>query len=384
MNSIAKPRYYRNTGIDILRGLSILFVVLLHLNIHFSLGDSFVKEWLPSKLYSLLFWSGYNGVVVFFTLSGYLITLSAISKWGAVHKLNAKQFYLLRAARILPLLCALLILLSSLHLLGVPAFVINPDKASLVKVLLATLTFQMNWLQIQVGYLPANWDVLWSISIEESFYFFFPLLCLLVRSEKQFVGFLLVFFVISPWARVGLFPGNELGDRNHLAYVDAIAMGCIVALACVHSNLKKVVSWIALVVGGNLLIFSFAYKGTIYRLGLTTNGLNISLLILGTGLTLIWLHNNVRSKKQCLKLSWTYAWLVNWGRYSYEIYLTHMFIVIGASAVHKELSSVPDLLIPFLLCACLASYWFGKVIFHWFSEPLNQKIRNHFLPRKGV
>jgi peptidoglycan/LPS O-acetylase OafA/YrhL len=163
----------RNSDIDVLRGLSILTVILLHLNIHFEISDTFLKEILPKKLFSLLFWSGFYGVVVFFTLSGYLITNSIIKRWGTLSKVDLRTFYWYRFSRIVPLLSVLLIVLSILHLGSVCSFVIDPEQTSLGRVILSALTFHTNWLEIQVGYPPANWDILWSISIEETFYLFF-------------------------------------------------------------------------------------------------------------------------------------------------------------------------------------------------------------------
>ena len=375
MNPANSASSYRNTGVDALRGVSILAVLLLHLNIHFSINSSFIKEWLPAKLFSVLFWSGYNGVVVFFTLSGYLITLSSLNKWQSLEQLKVKQFYLMRAARILPMLVTLLLVLSLLHLLNIPGFVISPDRASLTQALFSALTFQMNWLQINVGYLPANWDVLWSISIEESFYLVFPLACLLVRNEKLFVALLIIFLVISPWARVSLFPDNELGDRNHLSYIDSLGIGCLVALLSSRLSILPNVKNASLVLGVVLLVISFAYKGMIYRSGLTQMGLNVSLLSVGVGLVLIWLHGR---QSRARRFSWTYHWLCRWGTFSYEIYLTHMFVVIVAAKIFTSFEVDITLLIPFLLISSLACYWLGKGIFYHFSEPLNKKIRHRF------
>ena len=50
MNSNEKLKK-RNAGIDILRGFSILTVILLHLNIQFGFSDTFLKEVLPKKLF---------------------------------------------------------------------------------------------------------------------------------------------------------------------------------------------------------------------------------------------------------------------------------------------------------------------------------------------
>ena len=196
----------RNVGVDLLRGLSILFVVLLHINIHFALSDSFLKAWLPAKLFNVFFWSGYHGVVVFFVISGYLITASSIKRWQSLDRIEVKTCYLIRAARILPLLLVLVLLLSLLHLLGVSGFTLNTNSVSLGQAVFSVLTFHMNWLQINVGYLPANWDVLWSISIEEMFYVFFPLLCFVVRRERLLILLLLIFFFSHHGHALDCFP----------------------------------------------------------------------------------------------------------------------------------------------------------------------------------
>ncbi len=48
---------------------------------------------------------------------------------------------------------------------------------------------------------------------------------------------------------------KELDDRNHFAYIDAIAMGCFVALLFAHFELKRVFKLVSLTFGSGLLIF---------------------------------------------------------------------------------------------------------------------------------
>lgn len=371
----------RNVSIDIIRGLAILSVLLLHLNIHFSYSGTFLKEWLPGKLFSLLFWSGFYGVVIFFTLSGYLITLSALRKWGALFDVNVMQFYALRAARILPLLIALLLVLVCLHYLQVSEFVVNEEQVSLGQTVFSALTFHINWLQIQVGYLPANWDVLWSISIEESFYLVFPVLCLLIRKEWHLVLILCTFFVISPLARTLWYVGNELGDRNHLAYIDSLSVGCFVALASVRLKLGKRIQLTSLVLGAGLLILVLVYRSFVYQAGLTKSGLNITLLSTGVGLLLVYLHHPSSTNFVCPR---AFAWLQRMGEFSYEIYLTHMFVVLGGAAAYRAMSLNPGWLIPTSVGLIVISYWLGMFIHQYFSEPLNQRLRTYFYGAKGI
>lgn len=66
------------------------------------------------------------------------------------------------------------------------------------RALLATLTFHINVLEAHRGYLPANWDILWSLSVEEMFYLFFPLVR---RYTKLFIVVLLILVILGPFAR---------------------------------------------------------------------------------------------------------------------------------------------------------------------------------------
>ncbi len=368
-NQISK----RNIGIDMLRGLSILFVILLHLNIHLGFSETFLKELLPFKLFSFLFWSGFYGVVVFFTLSGFLITSSILKKWRSLSKIELKTFYWFRFSRIIPLLVLLIITLSILHLANVEGFIINTEQTSLVRAIFSALAFHVNWLEIKVGYLPASWDVLWSISIEESFYLFFPIICLFLKREWQFVILLILFLVLSPWARTHLYVGNELADKNHLAFLDSIALGCMTSIIINKLTIPKWLIWIFLIIGWSMVILIFVFKGLVYKAGLVNYGLNVTILSLGISMILFWIHeNHLSRKKRKYKL---FSWLRLMGVYSYEIYLTHMFVIVFGAKVFKDLALSVNWLIPYSLVLIIISYLLGKIIFHEFSEPLNIWLR---------
>jgi peptidoglycan/LPS O-acetylase OafA/YrhL len=369
----------RNIGIDVLRGFSILLVILLHLSIHFNFSHSFIKEFFPKKLFSFLFWNGIYGVIIFFTLSGFLITSSILKKWGSLSKVKVGAFYWMRFARIIPPLAALLLLLFILHVLEVPGFTIKDEQTTLGQAIFAALTFHFNWLEIQVGYLPANWDVLWSISIEESFYIFFPLICLLLKKEWHFVFFLILFLVLSPWARTQLFIGNDLGDRNHLAYLDSIALGCITALIVHRITLAKWLNQALLGIGWGLIILVLIFKSFIYQAGVVDLGLNVSLLSLGVAFILFWMHDNHREWKE---RNWrALSGLRYMGIYSYEIYLTHMFPVIWGVQFFKYLELGQVWLLPFSLLILLVSSLLGYFFHHYLSEPLNVWLRKKGLPK---
>jgi len=68
--------------VDLLRGLLVLFVILLHANLRIPFGPPALAEMLGPRASGILFRSGYYAVIVFFVLSGYLITSASIRRWG--------------------------------------------------------------------------------------------------------------------------------------------------------------------------------------------------------------------------------------------------------------------------------------------------------------
>jgi len=310
-------------------------------------------------------------VIAFFVISGFLITRLSIRRWERLPDLNVARFYRLRAARILPCLILLLLVLGVLHLAGAAPFVIAPERASLGEALGAALTFHINWLEGHRGYLPGSWDILWSLSVEEVFYLSFPLVCLLLRREALLLVPLAGLIAIGPISRTMLAGQEPWAEYAYLSCMDGIAFGCLAALAAARLQFRRRTLRAALVAGAAIAAAVGLFCNEDSRAGLARYGLNVTLLEAGVALMLLALGRGVGARL----LSRGTGWLRVVGRGSYEVYLFHMLIVLSLMQAFKYLKP-PIALIPAWYLAMLSlSLLLGLAIARFFSEPMNRWLR---------
>jgi len=361
----------RLAGVDVLRGLCVLLVVLHHINLRFLLNHFPVQHALPATLQQVLFWSGYYAVVAFFVVSGFLITGLSLRRWGSLGCVQIGSFYRMRFARIAPCLLLLLIILSTLHLAGVPDFTIRPERASLGRALVAALTFHVNWLEGHHGYLPGGWDVLWSLSVEEAFYLLFPLAAVLLRSERAFLFALATLLIVGPVTRTLLGDADPWREYAYLACTDAIAFGCIAALASHRGLLGPRSSRVALLAGASISALTVLLFNEDAHTGIARWGLDVTALELGIALMVVAFGNGTGNAA----IARGTGWLRAIGRCSYEIYLFHMLIVLALIAVVRQAHAARATLPAWYGAMLGASILLGYLIARSYSEPLNRRIR---------
>jgi peptidoglycan/LPS O-acetylase OafA/YrhL len=366
----------RNPGIDLLRGLAILLVVFNHLGLRIPLMRTALAEVLPAWFLSRLNYNGYEAVFVFFVISGFLIARNALRRWGSLEKIDVRAFYARRFARIVPCLLALIAVLAVLHLLTVPDYTIHRPGQSLPGALWAALGLHLNWYEGQTGYLPGSWDVLWSLSIEEMFYLGFPLACLLTRRRGVLVPLLVVLALSIPWTHAAL-RGNEIWqEKAYLPGMSAIAIGVLGALLASAWPLpprrtSRLLGWL----GAVGLTASMVYGAAMWHL--LRDGY---LLLLAMSALCLLLSCDQRQRRGAWQAWRGLDWLRSWGRLSYEIYLTHMFVVFAAVRLFRYAGG--DLRWGFLwyLLALPSCWLLGLAVEHWLSTPCERRLRAYLLP----
>lgn len=155
----------RVPGLDLMRGIAILWVMLFHFRFMITLPH--VLYW-PSRY-------GWMGVDLFFVLSGYLIGSQLMRPYLRGGTPSLGGFYFRRAFRILPAYFTVLALY-----FAVPAFREAPGISPAWQFLTFTENFRINYAVDQA------FSHVWSLCVEEHFYLVLPLLVLVLMRRPRF------------------------------------------------------------------------------------------------------------------------------------------------------------------------------------------------------
>lgn len=315
--------------IDGMRAMAIIAVILYH---------AFPK----------VFPGGFLGVDIFFVLSGYLV----IGKLCDSH-FNLKQFYIRRIQRILP---SLVLLLATFMTLGY-FFLYANEYQSLNRHVMASLLFSNHWLLIhEMGYFDSLADFkpllqLWSLSIEEQFYLFLPLMTFLFYKKKWplkvGVGCLLVISLIF---NVTL---NFQGVDTYYLPSCRLWEFCLGGLLVSNNRFKKDFSGVVFI----LFIVALCFLNSVqYRLLMNL------LVCVGTSLLIIhpgWVNRHILQRPGMIYL----------GLISYPLYLWHwsllsFFRIIYAGAIGLGLT----------MGLIVLSVFLSVLTYKWVETPIRRSV----------
>lgn len=182
------PSFRHVPALDGLRGISVVAVLLYHAG--YMAG-------------------GYLGVDAFFVLSGFLITSLLLIEQAGASSISVTEFWARRVRRLLPALLSLLALVVAYALV-----IARPDELPALRLdALASIGYFANWHAIYGGadYFasfrsPSILKHTWSLSIEEQFYFIWPVLvAVTVRGRNAFTAAMRVLVVAGTLASISYF-----------------------------------------------------------------------------------------------------------------------------------------------------------------------------------
>lgn len=163
----------RNNEIDKLRAFAVIGTVFAHISDLWMWNVEWISK---AKLYI----NGYDGVLLFFCISGYVISSSFVYKFDKHREskniiLVLKSFFVKRFFRITPSASfwAVFLLLVT--------FAIDPQMAiGNAKAACAAILNYFNIYTVLPSSLPNLFGVYWSLSLEEQFYLIFPIFLFLI------------------------------------------------------------------------------------------------------------------------------------------------------------------------------------------------------------
>lgn len=325
-----KPQTAYIKGYDGLRAFSILLVVLNHLG---------MDEWWPqTEFFNTRFFqlfSGNAGVNIFFTLSGFLITMILIREKDVKGKINFKHFFIRRFLRLLPPLIIFYVMVVVLMATGF----LNAEY----KGLLISIVYLYNFVP-ELYYIPELGHT-WSLALEEQFYLTWPFVLNWFYKGKK-IPFILItgvlFCVVAMYAGLHWYIPFEHNGKIHSLLQDGfkphrfffpavapILIGCGLAYGIArHGDYLK-----NLILNNNaitLLKVVLLYSAGLY---LPESMLPIAFIFqaMGVAILLAWLyyHQDAQFTKAL-----EFAPLVYIGKISYGIYVYQgLFLTTGPTGL---------------------------------------------------
>lgn len=261
---VSNSVYFEN--LNAIRFVAAFLVIIHHVE---QFKDMFHKpnHWNHQVVYSI----GKLGVVLFFVLSGFLISYLLFKEQEITKTINIKNFYIRRVLRIWPLYF-LIVFLALLILPFLNFFAIEGYSREVVwedlfyKVILYAL-FLPNLALSLYGFIPYLSQA-WSIGVEEQFYLIWPLLNKKVKNKW---GLMMVVVIVYLAIKFGLnfLPQNDLviiaGKFWRSTPIDCMAIGGMFAVLIYQNNnftrfvreilFARLTQWIVLLITvGSILI----------------------------------------------------------------------------------------------------------------------------------
>jgi peptidoglycan/LPS O-acetylase OafA/YrhL len=355
----------RDPALDGLRGVAILLVFIFHY------GGGLRSSNALLRVLGYFTEAGWTGVILFFALSGFLITGSL---WDSRDERDVlRNFYARRILRIFPLYYAVVLI----------ALIAAVARGNRLGELTPVLLYG-GFLQNVPGFVdtalkpvsPLPLFHLWSLAVEEQFYILWPAVVLFAGTRARVLKLSLWIVALSELFRVlthlPFVPGEFAAtlDPFLLTHAGTLALGAALALALRGPNWPLVERWAvpAFWSGMVLYLLSSWQSGTFYLS--PAPQFTVGLLGVGIASTAVLPIAMRAGRTRTILSSPPLRFL---GRISYGFYVLHIFIeplvdVLGADAAHADSGpwyQFARFVIAFPLTTVLAS-----LSFYLFEQPI--------------
>lgn len=370
--SIANKQREYFPSLDGLRFLSILFVVLHHLD---TFTGNFIKD---NVSYPWVGEVGYFSIQFFFVGSGFLITYFLLTELDQTGSISLRKYFLRRILRIWPgyylLLAMAFVAYLIFPLMSIPGVSENYYQDTLFSSSVLCFGFFLPHIPTFFSPSPPYIHQTYTIGIEEQFYLVWGMIFLFFRLHHK----RLIFFLAISVALLELWhysyhslygrpvSGTSLsylsGAVTYMKYsrITTFAIGAFFAYAYI-----KKASWLRIYSMRSLQLYFYAFLMIIVVVGIRKLPWSDELI---SFVMISLFFFSARSSFRFLRFSQPF--LVYLGKISYGIYLFHMFAIVLACklvSIFFSASSFPV----FLLLAFLSVGF--SILFGWLSYHLVEK-----------
>lgn len=357
-----------------LRFIGAFFVIINHteqLKKFYKIGDGVVSNFAKNI--------GKLGVMLFFVLSGFLITYLLLAEEKTFGKIHTKKFYLRRFLRIVPLYALLILLvffmLPSISFLEIPGMK-NPLNENFTSILLLHIFFIPNLATAIFGFIPYIAQA-WSIGTEEQSYLIWPLLLKKIKKNRLslMIGIVLFHFSIRLFLSDQLalqIPFREVLQKFWIHFnIDAIAIGSFFAI--LFSNKSPILKYIL-----NINFFYAISFSTILFLSLAIKVpyFHYQFYSILFGIIILNLAVNTKLKNILEWKALTYL-----GKISYGIYMYHFIVLIPVLVLASKLKTDNNIIIYSLILTITISI--ASISYHYFESFFLKRKRKYSLIKSG-
>lgn len=318
------------------------------------------------------------GVTLFFFVSGFLITKLLIVEYQKNNRISLKDFYFRRIFRLYPALLFFLVVTCGFILLSGQQ-IFFPD-------IFSGLFYFTNYFLVYLkpaflpGHYPLVSEILWSLSVEEHFYLFFPVLFLWLfnnKNDKLIFG-LVIFLILFLFSRFfEFFRTNDLSMSRKIIYYtthnrgDSILYGCVSALLIYRYEATRYLKYLKL---NSLFVSSVLLLGLMEFVPSQLFENTIKYSLQGISLAFIVPHFLFVPSNNRVKKLLEGKLILFIGRLSYSLYLFHWLAIKIADFYGPQNLILADLLILIL------SFGLATVSFYNIERPflaLRRKFGSH-------
>lgn len=363
--------YFEN--IDGLRTMAVIPVIIAH-----TFGFSSIDIKIDNSILIFLlrlFPNAYYGVVLFFVISGFLITYLLLEEKKHSGRINTKYFYIRRVLRIWPLYFLVIFI----------GFLILPFISFFFKDLsiftIQRIPYDSWWRYI---FFMANYDlifsknltpilsVLWSVSIEEQFYLIWPLIIHFFEKKRHIL--LIAILAISLVWRIRYLDYPNFYYYDTLSCLFSLTVGGVLAHVTFYSTkfilmIKNFPKY--LIVGIYLIGFFFLYFSFHNAYLNLIKDIAINIFFAFVIAEQSFCQNSVFKLSNCKIIS-------NAGKYTYGLYSLHLIalyvyvFILKAINIEGYIENGNILAIVLIVGSFVLSFILSYLSYHYYEKTFLQ------------